>query len=121
MLTKMNQKFLNLGNFDKVKLLRAFVNPSVINQSNKEFKKQLTLLTAHIAGFKFIASYCALLKLENKDVAKYLRNNNMKGNSIESINALEKRNIGEIFRDIGELRDEGLLSSIEANEIPAND
>ena len=39
MLTKMNQKFLNLGHFHKVKLLRAFVNPSVINQSNKEFKK----------------------------------------------------------------------------------
>ena len=110
MFLKMNRRYSNLGNFDKIKLLRSIINPEMLELNDKDFKEKISLLSSHFAAFKSIAPYVALLKLKNRDVAKYLRTNNLAGNSTEITNRFSNLSINDIFRDIHELKDEGLLT-----------
>ena len=63
MFLKMNRRYSNLGNFDKIKLLRSIINPEMLELNDKDFKEKISLLSSHFAAFKSIAPYVALLKL----------------------------------------------------------
>ena len=115
MFCKMNLKFMVLSNFEKVKLLRTVINPSIVGLDNAAFKKTITLLCDHFPGLQNVAPYLSLLKVENTDVARYLRTNQLAGNSMDVVQKMESLTINDIFRDIRELKDEGMIQTIESN------
>ena len=85
MFCKMNLKYMVLSNFEKVKLLRNVINPSIVGLDNAAFKKTITLLCDHFPGLHNVAPYLSLLKVENTDVARYLRTNQLAGNFMEVV------------------------------------
>ena len=114
MFCKLNGRYMILTSYEKIKLLRSIIHPSVIEKDNKSLKKTITLICSHFPSFKPIAPYMALLKVENQDVARYLRTNSLAGNSVEVTMKMESLTINDIFRDINELREEGILNMIES-------
>ena len=110
----MNLKFMVLSNLEKVKLLRTVINPSIVGLDNAAFKKTITLLCDHFPGLQNVAPYLSLLKVENTDVARYFRTNQLAGNSMDVVQKMESLTINDIFRHIRELKDEGMIPPIES-------